>query len=157
MTMLRCVPVLLAAVSLASLAGCSDTGNADGGGGRPDAVTNGAQGAAAIAANAAAQGDAPITATRAEVEQAHECRGLMGAAFAAKTVIKDGLPEELAGMTSDAAMYWTVRADRLRAPDMTEAELDALTAASVRVLATPQAIANALPDIRACLAAQGAG
>lgn len=149
-------------VALAGLAACSGEADERRGSGAEAGAVAGAMADAAgsmteIVTSDAPAGDTPITATRAEVEQAYECRGLMSAAFAAKTVIKDGLPDELAGITSDAAMYWAVRADRLRAPGMTEAELDALTASSVRVLATPQAIENALPDIRACLAARGAG
>lgn len=135
-------------MALASLAAC---------GGEADSAAEAGAGVAAIATAAAAKGEAPITATRAEVERAWKCRGVMGAAFAARTIIKDGLPAEVAGITSDNAMYWSDRAARMRAPDMTEAELDSLTASSVRVLATAQAIENALPEIRECLAAQGAG
>jgi hypothetical protein len=143
--MMRSLALMMA---LAGLAAC---------GGEADGAAEAGAGVAAIATAAAEQGEAPITATRAEVEQAWKCRGVMGAAFAARTVIKDGLPAEVPGITSDTAMYWTDRAARLRAPDMTEAELDGLTASSVRVLATAQAIENALPEIRECLAAQGAG
>lgn len=135
-------------MALAGLAACGD---------EADSGTGAGAGVAAIAATAAEEGDAPIVATREEVEQAWGCRGVMGAAFAARTVIKDGLPAEVAGITSDTAMYWTDRAARMRAPDMTEEERDALTASSVRVLATQQAIENALPQIRECLAAQAKG
>lgn len=135
-------------MALAGLAACGD---------EADSGTGAGAGVAAIAATAVEEGDAPIVATREEVEQAWGCRGVMGAAFAARTVIKDGLPAEVAGITSDTAMYWTDRAARMRAPDMTEKELDALTASSVRVLATQQAIENALPQIRECLAAQAKG
>lgn len=142
-------------VALAGLAACgSETG---GEGAAAEAGVDAVAGVAGMAAEGAVQDEAPITATRAEVEQAWGCRGVMGAAFAARTVVKDGLPAEVAGITSDTAMYWTNRAARLRAPDMTEAELDALTASSVRVLATRQAIENALPQIRDCLAAQATG
>lgn len=114
--------------------------------------------ASSDAAPEATPASAPvIAATRAQVEQAWKCRGVMSAAFAARTAIRDGLPDEVAGISSDTAMYWTNRAASLRAPDMSEAELDALTASSVRVLATPQAVDSALPDIRDCLAAQAAG
>ncbi len=98
-----------------------------------------------------------IEGTRAEVEQAWKCQGVISAAFAARTVIKDGLPEEVAGITSDTAMYWVNRAGSLRAPGMSQDDVDMLTASSVRVLATPQAIENALPEIRECLAAQAGG
>lgn len=142
-------------VALAGLAACG--GNADSGGAGAEAGAEAISGVAEIAASAAAGGDAPIAATREEVEQAFKCRGVMGAAFAARTVIKDGLPAEVAGITSDTAKFWADRAARMRAPDMTEADLDALTASSVRVLATQQAIEGALPDIRECLAAQAQG
>lgn len=106
----------------------------------------------------AAQAEGPvIEATRDEVELAWKCRGVMSAAFAARKVMKDDLPEELAAISSETAMYWTERAARVRAPGMSPSELDALTASSVRVLATPQAIEGALPEIRACLAAQAGG
>lgn len=142
---------LMVMMALAGLTACG--GGADSG---ADADASGAAAAGSVdtaAAPPAAQ-DAPITATRAEVEQAWKCQGVMSAAFAARTVIKDSLPDEIAGITSDTAMYWTNRAARLRAPDMTEQDLDMLTASSVRVLATQQAIEGALPDIRECLAAQ---
>jgi hypothetical protein len=54
-------------------------------------------------------------------------------------------------------MFWADRAARMRAPEMTEADYDALIASSVRVLATLEAIENALPQIRECLAAQAEG
>lgn len=98
-----------------------------------------------------------IEVTRGEVELAWKCRGVMSAAFAARTVMKDAMPEELAAITSDTAMYWTKRAASVRAPGMSPSELDSLTASSVRVLATPQAIEGALPEIRECLAAQAGG
>lgn len=149
-------------VALTGLAACSGEADTNGGSGAEAGAVAGAMADAAgsvtgIVTSDAPAGDAPIIATRAEVEQAWKCDGLLTAAYAARTMIKEGLPDEVAAITSDKAMYWTTRAARLRAPDMTEAELDALTASSVRVLATPQAIENALPDIRACLAAQGAG
>lgn len=142
---MRSLALMMALAGLAACGNEADSGAAAG------------AGVAAIAATAAEEGDAPIEATREEVEQAWGCRGVMGAAFAARTVIKDGLPAEVAGITSDTAMYWTDRAARMRAPDMTEEERDALTASSVRVLATQQAIENALPQIRECLAAQAKG
>ena len=144
---------LILMMGLAGLAACGGEpqGDTAGGTAAADATT------AAVGDIAASEAEAPIEGTRAEVEQAWKCRGLMSAAFAARTVIKDDLPDALSGISSDTAMYWTDRAARLRAPGMTEQELDMLTASSVRVLATPQAIENALPDIRECLAAQGAG
>ena len=148
------VKILSAAVLAACLVSACGGEQADSGGAAgADPVSDGA----GIAATAAKDGDAPIEGTREEVEQAHKCRGVMSAAFAARTVMKDSLPADVAGMTSDTAMYWTDRAARLRAPGMTEAELDALTASSVRVLASPMALENALPEIRACLAAQAKG
>lgn len=146
---------LILIMTLAGLAACG--GNADSGGAGAEAGAEAISGVAGAAASAASQGDAPIAATRQEVEQAWKCKGVMSAAFAARTVIKDGLPAEIAAITSDTAMFWDDRAARLRAPDMTEEELDALTAGSVRVLATQQAIENALPQIRECLAAQAKG
>lgn len=98
-----------------------------------------------------------IEATREDVELAWKCQGLMSAAFAARTVMKDALPEELAAISSDTAMYWTNRAASVRAPGMSQSDLDALTASSVRVLATPQAVERALPEIRECLVAQAGG
>ncbi len=146
---------LVLMIALTGLAACG--GETGSGGAAAEVGGEAVTGVAGMAAEGAAQGEAPITATRAEVEQAWGCRGVMSAAFAARTVIKDGLPAEVAGITSDTAMYWTNRAARMRAPDMTEEELDALTASSVRVLATQQAIENALPQIRECLAAQTKG
>jgi hypothetical protein len=142
--MMRSMALIMA---LAVLAAC---------GKEADSAAEAGAGVATIATTAAQEGDAPITATRAEVEQAWKCRGVLQAAFAARTVIKDDLPEEIAGITSDTVSYWSNRAARMRAPDMSEAELDSLTASSVRVLVTAQAIENALPEIRECLAAQSA-
>lgn len=95
-----------------------------------------------------------VPASRTEVEQAWRCRGLMSAAFAAKTILKDDMPAELAEVGAGTVSFWTNRAGTLRAPDMSDAELDALTAQSVRVLATRAATELALPDIRTCLDAQ---
>jgi hypothetical protein len=142
-------------IAAAGLAACGAEKGDEGA--AADAAAEAVAGVTGMAAEGAAQGDAPITATHAEVEQAHKCRGVIGAAFAARTVIKDNLPAEVAGITSDTAMFWADRAARMRAPEMTEADYDALIASSVRVLATPEAIGNALPEIRECLAAQAEG
>ncbi|MFN4020436.1 MAG: hypothetical protein ACK4IC_07955 [Erythrobacter sp.] len=150
--MMRSLMMLMA---LAGLTACG--GDADSESAVAQAGAAAMSGVADIASSAAAEGDAPIEATREEVEQAWKCRGVMGAAFAARTIIKDGLPPEVAAITSDNAMFWADRAARMRAPGMTEQERDALTAGSVRVLATQQAIEGALPEIRACLAAQAKG
>jgi hypothetical protein len=152
---MRSALIIIAIIAAAGLAACGAESDvaADG-----DSAPGAASGVEQIAATVAKEGGSPIIfATHAEVEQAHKCRGVIGAAFAARTVMNGNLPAEVAGITSDAAMYWTNRAARMRAPEMTEADYDALIASSVRVLATLEAIENALPQIRECLAAQAEG
>lgn len=138
--------IWLGGAMAAALAGCGapDTPEGSSNGGAPSPT----------ATQAAATSAASVTASRAEVEQAWRCRGLISAAFAAKTILKDDMPADLADIDAGDASFWTNRAGTLRAPDMTEAELDTLTAQSVRVLASRAAIERAMPDIRACRDAQ---
>lgn len=135
------------AVALLVLAGC--------GSGADD--TAAAPEAAAVAPAAGESAAPRIAASRAEVEQAWKCRGLMSAAFAARTVLADDMPGELEQLDSGNAMYWTERASQLETSEMTGDELDLLVATSTRVLATRQAVDAALPEIVACLDAQRAG
>ena len=100
-------------------------------------------------------GSETIAATRAQVEEAWKCRGLMTAAAAAKDVLPASeLPEEVSGITAAMPAYWTDRAGRLKAPDMSVAEVDTLVVSSTRMLATREALERELPNIRACIASQ---
>ncbi|MBX3595895.1 MAG: hypothetical protein KF783_15585 [Sphingomonas sp.] len=128
----------------AVLAGCGGSKAPDGNK-RDDAPSPTAKTATATPAAAT------VTASRAEVEQAWRCRGLISAAFAARTILKAEMPAELADVRLGAVNFWIERAGTLRAPGMTEEELDALTAKSARILMTREAIDKAAPDIRACL------
>ena len=80
---------------------------------------------------------------------------LMTAAAAAKDVLPASeLPEEVSGITAAMPAYWTDRAGRLKAPDMSEADVDTLIVSSTRMLATREALERELPNIRACIASQ---
>lgn len=120
-----------------------------------------AVGAAAIAQPAGTSsaatnsGGETIAATRAQVEEAWKCRGLISAAAAAKEVLPAGeVPGELSEMDTAMTVYWNNRAGRLKAPDMSEADVDALVMSSTRMLATREALERELPNIRACIATQ---
>ena len=108
----------------------------------------------AAAGSSSSGGDPANMASRAEIEQAHNCGGLMSAAAAARMVMSDSLAAEFDQIDLNAGIWWDVRAAKLRTPDMSDAEVDALVANSRRVLNTPQAINDALPEIRACLEAR---
>lgn len=118
----------------------------------PDIVDPGKPSAAA--GSSSSDGDSTNMANRAEIEQAHNCGGLMSAAGAARMVMSDALPAEFDQIDMNTGIWWDVRAAKLRTPDMSDAEVDALVANSRRVLNTPQAINDALPEIRACLEAR---
>ena len=136
------------------LAGLSACGGGDG------AATDGAAtqidpAAASTDISSGAGGGETIAATRAQVEEAWKCRGLMTAAAAAKDVLPASeVPEDVAGITPAMPAYWTDRAGRLKAPDMSEAYVDTLIVSSTRMLATREALERELPNIRACIAAQ---
>lgn len=136
------------------LAGLSACGGGDG------AATDGAAiqidpAAASTDVSSGAGGGETIAATRAQVEEAWKCRGLMTAAAAAKDVLPASeVPEDVAGITPAMPAYWTDRAGRLKAPDMSEADVDTLIVSSTRMLATREALERELPNIRACIAAQ---
>lgn len=142
-----------AALLAGLLAACGGEANTTGNSG---ALANSGEPQAAAAAGAAPAVASTIPATRAEVEQAYLCRGVIGGATAARLVMSDGLSPEIEQLDLSVGQWWAARAEQLRAPDMTEAELDALLARSVRVMATPQAINEALPEIRACIEARKA-
>jgi hypothetical protein len=96
-----------------------------------------------------------IAATRAQVEEAWKCRGLISAAAAAKKVLPAGeVPGALSDIDGSMIFYWEDRAGRLKAPDMTEADVDALVVSSTRALVTREALERELPNITACIAAQ---
>ncbi|WP_301751415.1 hypothetical protein [uncultured Erythrobacter sp.] len=96
-----------------------------------------------------------IAATRAEVEEAWKCRGLIAAAAAAKKVLLAGeLPAALAEIDTAMTVYWDDRVGRLKAPDMSEADVDALVVNSTRNLVTRDALERELPNISACIAVQ---
>lgn len=136
------------------LAGLSACGGGDG------AATDGAAtqidpAAASTDISSGAGGGETIAATRAQVEEAWKCRGLMTAAAAAKDVLPASeVPEDVAGITPAMPAYWTDRAGRLKAPDMSEADVDTLIVSSTRMLATREALERELPNIRACIASQ---
>lgn len=110
------------------------------------------EGTSSAATNA---GGETIAATRAQVEEAWRCRGLISAAAAAKKVLPAGeVPGELSEIDTAMTAYWNNRAGRLEAPDMSEADVDALVVSSTRMLATREALERELPNIRACIATQ---
>lgn len=103
----------------------------------------------------ASGGDETIAATRAQVEEAWKCRGLISAAAAAKKVLPAGeVPAALSEIDTAMTFYWNDRVGRLKAPDMSEADVDALVVSSTRSLVTSEALERELPNISACIAAQ---
>jgi hypothetical protein len=118
-------------------------------------------GAAAVAqpagngSAASVGGSETIAATRAQVEEAWKCRGLITAAAAATKVLPASeVPGALSDIDGSMTFYWEDRAGRLKAPDMTEADVDALVVSSTRALVTREALERELPNITACIAAQ---
>ena len=100
-------------------------------------------------------GGETIAATRAQVEEAWKCRGLISAAAGAKQVLPASeVPAALSEVDTAMTLYWTDRAARLKAPDMSEADVDALVVSSTRNLVTREALERELPTITACIAAQ---
>lgn len=139
------------------LAGLSACGGADEAGADANAAPINPAADTAAASSAEAGGET-IAATRAQVEEAWKCRGLMTAAAAAKDVMSASeVPEEVSGITASMTAYWNDRAGRLKAADMSEAEVDTLVVSSTRMLATREALERELPNIRACIASQNAG
>lgn len=107
------------------------------------------------AASLGDSGGETIAATRAQVEEAWKCRGLISAAAAAKKVLPEGeVPAALAEIDTAMTLYWNDRVGRLKAPDMSEADVDALVVSSTRNLVTREALERELPNISACIAAQ---
>lgn len=129
------------------VAGCSKTPDAD-------TATPAASPTSTSAAMEPQAGNTAIIASRAEVEQAWLCRGVTSAAWAARKMLKDGLPDGLSGFSTANATFWNDRAARMKTTEMTTAELDALVARSTRVFVSEQAFENALPQITECLVAQ---
>lgn len=110
---------------------------------------------AAGASSPASGGDETIAATRAQVEEAWKCRGLISAAAAAKEVLPAGeVPAALLEIDTAMTVYWNDRVGRLKAPDMSEADVDALVVSSTRSLVTREALEREMPNISACIAAQ---
>ena len=103
----------------------------------------------ALPANAATK-----SATRLDIEQAWKCRGLMAAAVGAKVALQGPLPNALSAVKIDNSIYWTERSDAIVPDNYTQEQIDALTASSVQVLITPQAVEQAMPEIQACMDAQ---
>lgn len=148
---MRALVLMIALTGLAACGGGTESGSA-----AAEAGAEAAAGVAGIAAKGAAQDDAPITATREEVEETWKCRGLIAAATAAKMLSKGDVPAEVAELPTSSNAYWANRTSRITAPGMTEAEIDALIAKSTRMLATREALERELPNIRACREAEQA-
>lgn len=135
---------------LAGLAACGAETGADTGANPADTGTPGSVAEAPVASET-------IPATRAEVEAAWKCRGLVSAASAAKTILPEGdVPARIMAITQPMVIYWDDRVGRLKAPDMTDADVDALIVSSTRALVTREALERELPAISACLDAQQA-
>lgn len=60
----------------------------------------------------------------------------------------------LSEINTAITVYLDDRAVRLKAPDMSEVDIDALVVSSTGTLVTREASARELPNIRACIAAQ---
>jgi hypothetical protein len=136
-------------ILLVGVSACGETGQSE----AVDAATM-AEPAGNSSASTEAGGET-IAATRAQVEEAWKCRGLISAAAAAKQVLPAGeVPDALSAIDDAMTLYWTDRAARLKAPDMTEADVDALVVSSTRNLVTREALERELPNISACIAAQ---
>ncbi|PLK23325.1 hypothetical protein C0V72_10205 [Porphyrobacter sp. TH134] len=140
---------------LAGLAACgSETGADTGADGAPDPAGTSTAGSV----TAAALTSETTPATRAEVEEAWKCRGLVSAAAAAQKIMPAGdVPAKIMEITPAIVGYWDDRAGRLKAPDMADADVDALVVSSTRVLATREALERELPVISACIDKQKAG
>ena len=99
---------------------------------------------------------APATAasvTRADVEAAATCRGLLSAAAASHRVQPDaakaaGLPLPPANLDIRYMMKIQKRGQAAGLPD---ADVNALLAGKTRVLSTPEAMKAAAPDVRRCI------
>jgi hypothetical protein len=98
-----------------------------------------------------------LVVSREEVEMAHRCRGLVTAVWAAKKVMTDAWPETLGGLSSEDVSYWTKRVGLVTYEGMTSADEDALFAGSVKIIATPEAVAAATDAVAACMSARQAG
>ncbi|MBY9067167.1 hypothetical protein K1X12_09675 [Hyphomonas sp. WL0036] len=142
------LPLILAAALGVGLAACS--GAEEPASEMPQAV------AALIETAPPAEAKPPAAArdwTREEVEFAFMCRGVISAAYASRTILPEAdRAEALNRITMGTAAKWTSEAfARADAAGLSQAEQDALLSSSTRVLASPLAINEALPDIEACL------
>lgn len=141
----------LTVIFLAGLVACGEADQSETGGVAVVTEPTGQGGAESIGAT----GGETVAATRAQVEEAWKCRGLIAAAAGAKQVLPAGeVPAALSEVDTAMTLYWTDRAARLKAPDMTEADVDALVVSSTRNLVTREALERELPNISACIAAQ---
>lgn len=94
---------------------------------------------------------------RSDIEEAHRCRGLTAAAWAAaKTLPPGDIPDDVAGLDMRAVNYWLHRAGNVAPGAITDAEEAELMAASTRVIATREALEREGANIRACIDAAGA-
>lgn len=141
----------LTMIFLAGLSACGAADQSETSGAAAVTEPTGQGGAESIGAT----GGETIAATRAQVEEAWKCRGLISAAAAAKKVLPAGeVPGELAEIDAAMTVYWDDRVGRLKAPDMSEADVDALVVSSTRALVTREALEREMPNIRACIEAQ---
>lgn len=141
----------LTMIFLAGLAACGEADQSENGGVAAVAEPTGQSGAESIGVT----GGETVAATRVQVEEAWKCRGLISAAAAAKKVLPAGeVPAALSQIDTAMTVYWNDRVGRLKAPDMSEADVDALVVSSTRSLVTREALERELPNISACITAQ---
>ena len=91
--------------------------------------------------------------TRADAEFAFMCRGVLSAAYAARSILPDGeRPEMIESISIGTTSRWAAEAfKRADAAGLTESEQNELMASTSRILGTKDDINSALPDIESCL------
>ncbi len=97
-------------------------------------------------------GKGAMLSERGEIEEAHRCRGLTAAAWAAvKTLPSGDIPADVAGLDMRVVNYWLHRAGNVVPGAITDAEEGELIAGSTRVIATREALEREGSNIRACI------
>lgn len=97
-------------------------------------------------------GKSAVLTERSDIEEAHRCRGLTAAAWAAaKTLPPGDIPGEVAGLDMRVVNYWLHRAGNVAPDAITDAEEAKLIAGSTRAIATREALVREGSIIRACI------
>lgn len=140
--MLRSIPIYAGLFAVLLLAGC---------GGGSSGAENGA--AATPVPHASAKHPPATPASDADVEFAYRCRGVLSAAWAAKTALPPAeVPGDVRRIDLKVTSWWTGEAARREAAaGWTRAQRETALSGATRVLATRVALEEALPTIRQCL------